>query len=96
MYQLSNTEPSQLKDLALCQMACFPKSFNTQLGKNYIAKSLNWFLQKDTRFLFHVMCNNEVVGFCGGFAPQFYGDGSSSGMLQFAFKEAVIGIAKKP
>jgi hypothetical protein len=42
------------------------------------------------------MCNNEVVGFCGGFAPQFYGDGSSSGMLQFAFKEAVMGIAKKP
>ena len=96
MYQLSNTEPSQLNDLAICQMACFPKSFNTQLGKNYIAKSLNWFLQKDTRFLFHVMCNNEVVGFCGGFAPQFYGDGSSSGMLQFAFKEAVMGIAKKP
>lgn len=96
MYQLNNTEHSHLNAVALCQMICFPKSFNTQLGKKYVAKALSWFLQKDNRFLFHVTYNNEIVGFCGGFAPQFYGDGSSSGMLQFAFKEAVMGIAKKP
>ena len=77
-------------------MACFPNSFNTKLGKKFVAKTLQWFLASDKRFLFHVTINNEVVGFCGGFAPQFYGDGSSSGMLQYAFKEAVFGIFKKP
>lgn len=96
MFQLIYSEPKQLKEIAACQMDCFPNSFNTALGKNFIAKTLAWFLQKDTRFLYHVTYNNKVVGFCGGFAPQFYGDGSSSGMLQFAFKEAVLGILKKP
>lgn len=97
MFQLIYSEQKQLKEIAVCQMDCFPNSFNTALGKNFIAKTLAWFLQKNTRFLFHVTDNNnKVVGFCGGFAPQFYGDGSSSGMLQFAFKEAVLGILKKP
>lgn len=96
MFQQSNSELKDLKNIAACQMACFPNSFNTRLGKSFVTKTLQWFLQTDKRFLFHVVYNNEVVGFCGGFAPQFYGDGSSSGMLQFAFKEAVIGILKKP
>lgn len=96
MFQLIYSEPKQLKEIAICQMDCFPNSFNTALGKKFIAKTLTWFLQKNTRFLFHVTYNNQIVGFCGGFAPQYYGDGSSSGMLQFAFKEAVLGILKKP
>jgi len=46
--------------------------------------------------LFHIEADGKVAGFCGGFAPQKIGDGSSSGMLQFAFSEAVKGILKKP
>jgi GNAT superfamily N-acetyltransferase len=66
------------------------------LGKSFTAKTLSWFLQNDKRFLYHIIHNNQVVGYCGGFAPQYYGDGSSSGMLQCAFKEAIIGVLKKP
>lgn len=96
MFQLGNSTLKDLKNIAACQMVCFPNSFNTKLGKPFVAKALQWFLETDKRFLFHVINNGEVIGFCGGFAPQFYGDGSSSGMLQFAFKEAVLGILKKP
>ncbi|MCZ2222889.1 MAG: GNAT family N-acetyltransferase [Chitinophagales bacterium] len=85
-----------MESIAQCQIECFPNSFNTKLGKKFVAKSLSWFLSKDNRFLFHIENEGIVVGFCGGFAPQFYGDGSSSGMLQHAFKEAVIGVLKRP
>jgi GNAT superfamily N-acetyltransferase len=57
---------------------------------------LQWFLANDKRFLFHIEMNNKVVGYCGGFVPQKIGDGSASGMFQFAFNEAVKGIMKKP
>jgi hypothetical protein len=96
MFQLNNSQLDDLKQIAVCQIACFPKSFNTVLGNKFISKSLGWFLASEKRFLFHINIGKEVVGFCGGFAPQFYGDGSSSGMLQFAFKEAIIGVLKKP
>lgn len=96
MFQLQKTDFNTLEALVACQMACFPNSFNTKLGKKYVFKTLEWFLANDKRFLFQVTENEQVVGFCGGFAPQFYGDGSSSGMLQYAFKEAVFGIFKKP
>ncbi|MCU0320976.1 MAG: GNAT family N-acetyltransferase [Chitinophagaceae bacterium] len=96
MLQLAYSEPKHIIEIAICQMECFPTSFNTRLGKSFTAKSLSWFLQNNKRFLFHVTYENKIVGFCGGFAPQFYGDGSSSGMLQFAFKEAILGVLKKP
>jgi GNAT superfamily N-acetyltransferase len=96
MYQLVCSEPKHLNAIAACQMECFPNSFNTKLGKSFTAKTLSWFLQNDKRFLYHIIHNNQVVGYCGGFAPQYYGDGSSSGMLQCAFKEAIIGVLKKP
>lgn len=96
MLKLDYSQPSNLQGIAICQMACFPNSFNTALGASFVAKSLGWFLSQEKRFLFHVLRDGKVVGFCGGFAPQFYGDGSSSGMLQFAFKEAIIGVLKKP
>ena len=49
------------------------------------------------RFLFHVVDDkNNIVGYCGGFVPRFYGDGSSTGMLQHAFKQAMVGVILKP
>jgi GNAT superfamily N-acetyltransferase len=66
------------------------------LGKGYVQKSLEWFLVNNKRFLFHCFHDGKVVGYCGGFSPAFYGDGSSSGMLQHAFKEAIKGTLLKP
>jgi len=77
-------------------MHCFPGSLATKLGKVYVRKTLEWFLVSENRFLFHIEKDKQVMGYCGGAIPKGYGDGSSSGMLQHAFKEAVTGILKKP
>lgn len=77
-------------------MQCFPDSLATKLGKKYVVKTFEWFLVVPNRFLFHIEDGEEIVGYCGGAIPKTYGDGSSSGMLQHAFKEAVIGLLKKP
>ncbi len=96
MQTLLYSKTMNLESIAQCQIDCFPNSFNTKLGKKFVAKSLLWFLTKENRFLYHIENEGKVVGFCGGFVPQYYGDGSSSGMLQQAFKEACFGVLKKP
>lgn len=93
---LVDSKHNHLHDIALCHMACFPTSLSTQLGVKYVKKTLEWFLRNPNRFLYHVEEHNGVAGYCGGFVPQYYGDGSSSGMLQYAFKEALIGLATHP
>jgi GNAT superfamily N-acetyltransferase len=77
-------------------MSCFPLSLATKLGKKYVLKTLDWFLCNPQRFLFHIEEDNKVIGYCGGFVPSKPGDGSSSGMIQHAFNEAVQGLIFKP
>lgn len=93
---LADTNPKQLYKIAACHSACFPNSLSTKLGFNYVVKSMEWFLVNPNRFLFHVQEGDNIIGYCGGFVPRFYGDGSSSGMLQHAFSNAVAGIIRKP
>ena len=57
---------------------------------------MEWFLAGENRFLFHINENNKVIGYCGGFQSKGIGDGSTSGMMQYAMKEAAIGMLKKP
>lgn len=86
----------QLDEVAACQMQSFPDSFGTKLGFEYTRKSLEWFLAGKNRFLFHISENNLVIGFCGGFQSKGLGDGSTSGIMQYAMKQAAIGMLKKP
>lgn len=96
MCTIKNSQKENLPDIAACHIACFPTSLATKLGKRYVEKTLEWFLVNPNRFLFHIRQNGKVVGYCGGFIPVKPGDGSSSGMLQYAFKQAVSGILKNP
>lgn len=82
--------------MAICQMESFPESFGTKLGLHYTEKSLEWFLTGDNRFLFHVYDENNIIAYCGGFQSAGAGDGSTSGMMQYAMKEAAIAMFKKP
>ncbi|MEP7319839.1 MAG: GNAT family N-acetyltransferase [Panacibacter sp.] len=75
---------------------CFPNSFSTKLGSSFTEKTFEWFLAAENRFLFHIKDGEQVAGYCGGFIARFAGDGSTSGMMQYAMKEAAIGILKKP
>lgn len=96
MFTMKNSQKDSLPDIAACHIACFPTSLSTQLGHAYVQKTFEWFLVGTNRFLFHVSDNNKVIGYCGGFMPLRAGDGSSSGMLQYAFREAVRGVIKNP
>lgn len=96
MYQAKTSLLQDLSEVGICQVACFPDSFGSKLGKHYVKKSLAWFIPSENRFLFHVTSDDKIVGYCGGFIPQFNGDGSTSGMMRYAMKEAFIGMLKKP
>ncbi|WP_207493433.1 GNAT family N-acetyltransferase [Aridibaculum aurantiacum] len=96
MFTVVPTSKELLHKVAACHMACFPGSLSTKLGASYVRKSLEWFLVDENRFLFQIEQDGVVAGYCGGFIPRKIGDGSSSGMLQHAFSEAIKGIIKKP
>lgn len=88
--------PNHLNKIALCHKVCFQNSFAAKIGLAYIQKTLEWFLTDNNKFLFFIEKDNMVVGYCGGFLSKGVGEGSSSSMLQYAFKEAVVGVIKKP
>jgi len=68
-----------------------------KLGKKYINKTFEWFLANDNCVLFHVLDEQQTVaGYCGGFISRYPGDGSTSGMMKFAMKEAFYGILTSP
>ena len=96
MFQLSVTSLQQVPEVAHCHMASFPDSFGTKLGLAYSIKSMEWFLAGANRFLFHIKEDGRVIGYCGGFQPTGLGDGSTSGMMQYAMKEAATGMLIKP
>lgn len=95
-HNLFSSLHKNIPSIANCHVACFPNSLSGKLGLKYVIKTFEWFLAENNRFLFHIENEGKVVGYCGGFISRGLGDGSSSGMLQHAFKEAVIGIIKKP
>src|SRR5215210_7657105 len=96
MHQLQKTEFSKLKEIVICHQKCFPRSLSSKLGSSYLIKSFEWFLVAENRFLSHIIENDVIVGYYGGFLPKFPGDGSTSGMMQYAMKEAIYGIIKHP
>lgn len=96
MFQLSRSLQPDIYPISLCHQLCFAGSFSNRLGLSFTAKTFEWFLSAENRFLYHVLFNYEVVGYIGGFYPQYPGDGSTSGMMRYAMKEAIAGIAKKP
>src|SRR4051794_12146297 len=96
MYQLRETELSTIREIAICHQECFPNSFSSKLRNSYLTKTLEWFLAGKNRFLFHIEFQNQVIGYCGGFQSLSPGDGSTSGMVQYAMKEAIQGFIRKP
>ncbi|MBS1731238.1 MAG: GNAT family N-acetyltransferase [Bacteroidetes bacterium] len=90
------SQPCNLDEMAFLHQACFPGSLSSQLGKKYARRTLQWFLSDEHRFLIHVNQDEKMVGYVGGFISQYPGDGSTSGMLRFAMREAVSGVVRKP
>ena len=85
-----------LKLIAGCNRVCFPNSFSTKLGPSFTEKTFEWFLSAEHLFLFHIKDDEQVIGYCGGFISRYQGDGSTSGMMQYAMKEAAASMFKRP
>src|SRR6266536_4862836 len=96
MFRLVKTLPSDLTKISECHRNCFVNSFSTKVGNAYTKKTLEWFLIAENRFLSHIESDNHLVGYCGGFKSLYVGNGSTSGMLQYAMKEAMKGLIRKP
>lgn len=96
MYQVARSSQFDLEKISECNRLCFPNSFSTKLGNAVVIKTFQWFLAGENRFLYHVNCEGDIVGYIGALAPQYTGDGSTSGMMRYAMKQAVVAFAKKP
>jgi ribosomal protein S18 acetylase RimI-like enzyme len=96
MYRLEQTQSSHIRDISICHLKCFPSSLSSRLGLLYLDKTFGWFIASENRFLFHFESGKKVIGYCGGFRSSFVGDGSTSGMLQYAMREALHALIKKP
>jgi GNAT superfamily N-acetyltransferase len=96
MFKLLPAHKEDLQNIALCHKLCFKDSLSTQLGMPYIKRSFEWFLSKENCFLYYVLKDDIVVGYCGGFIPQHIGDGSTSGIMQYTMREATVGIIQHP
>lgn len=95
MFQTSTH--SDLLNIAACHRSAFPKSFSSQLGKNYVAKMLSWYLESGKSFLFHLEENGKIVGYCGSIISDgTLATGAASGMTQHAFNDAIKAMLIRP
>lgn len=99
MEQLQVIQDSQaidLKKIAKCHIAAFPKSLSSRLGLAYCVKMLEWYLTSDNKFLFHIILEDGVAGYCGGFMRKGELHGSSTGMTQHASKVGILALLLRP
>ncbi|MEQ8360301.1 MAG: GNAT family N-acetyltransferase [Cytophagales bacterium] len=95
--KIIKSERKNLLELAICHKQAFPKSLSSRMGKNYLCKMLEWYMVSPKAFIFHLVVDNEVVGYCGGIVVD--GElaiGSASAMTQHSFNSAVKSILLRP
>lgn len=90
------TNFEELKEIAQCHASCFPDSFSSNLGKEYIVKTLEWYLLQSNRKLIYFESNGQVAGYCGYFFHVNETSGSTTGMFQHAFKVGIKRLIIKP
>lgn len=96
MWVIKESRAADLSAIAECHLECFPASTAVLLGKKTVEKSLEWFLLSANRFLVHIEEDGKVVGFLGGFAPRYIGDGGKSGMFMHSLPTSLKAFIKKP
>jgi ribosomal protein S18 acetylase RimI-like enzyme len=67
------------------------------MGKKYLCKMLEWYLQDDRAFLFYIEHDGQCAGYCGGLAVDGNSRvGSASSMIQHSFSFAVKTFLLRP
>ena len=96
MFLLKRSLQCDITQISKCHHVCFENSFSNKLGLPFISKTFDWFLSGENKFLYHVQYDKDIVGYIGGFCPEYNGDGSTSGMMMYAKQEAITGVLKRP
>lgn len=95
--QLSYCSTEDLKAIAECHKQAFPTSFSTKLGRRYLIKNYEWYLTSSKTILIKASIGSQVVGFCGGLLMDANSEmGSTSSVMQYTFRQAVIGMILHP
>jgi ribosomal protein S18 acetylase RimI-like enzyme len=97
MVELREAKLQDLDKIAHCHRSAFPNTLSSRLGLSISYKMLQWYLVNDKRFLFWLAKDNVCLGYAGGMisdGTQIHG--STSGTIQFAFREIVVALLRKP
>lgn len=88
---------SDLTKLAECHKKAFPKSLSSQMGELFIKKMLSWYIVSERGILFHVIENNEIIGYCGGIIIKKAGlPGAATSITQHCFKTFIFSFILRP
>ena len=88
---------ADLDALTECQIAAFPDSLSSLLGKRFCAKMLEWYIVAERGVLFHVVDDGHVAGYCSGVVTKFQGQhGASTSIVQYAFVEFALAFVRRP
>lgn len=89
---------SQLKEVCRCHKESFPKALSTSLGNRFLMKNYSWYFEHpDVFLLFAQSKKGEILGYAGGMLKHSKSaEGSSSSLIQYAFKEAVLAFLLRP
>jgi len=82
----------EIPKIIRCYKSAFKDSITTRFGDKFISKIIEWYIVENDCFLFYFEDKGRCVGFCGG----KIGSGSSSAMLQYAFRRAFVSLLARP
>jgi GNAT superfamily N-acetyltransferase len=88
---------TDLNKLADCHKRAFPQSLSSQLGGLFIKKMLSWYIFSERGILFHLIENNEIIGYCGGIIIKKSGlPGAATSITQYCFKTFILSFFMRP
>lgn len=97
MNEIEFASIGSLNRIAKCHISSFPKSLSSKLGIGFVTDILGWYLSSPNNFLFFLVENKIVVGYCGGYLKDGSENyGAASGMTQVGFNSAFYSLIKKP
>lgn len=95
---IQSAREEDLKAIAKCHREAFSSSFSSGLGMRFLIRSFQWYItNQDTCLLILKDMNGQIIGYAGGLLR--HGKtlhGSSTSIVQYAFKEALIGLLFRP
>jgi GNAT superfamily N-acetyltransferase len=88
---------TDLNKLAECHKKAFPHSLSSQMGNLFIKKMLSWYIVSERGILFHIIENNDIIGYCGGIIIKKAGlPGAATSITQHCFKTFIFSFILRP